>query len=201
MAQPTPPPPPQNTPQQQPPPQGQPQGQKPPPEMPTPAVPDGGVPGGGPGAHDCSDCTITRILPAPAFPVGRRTSLRVPLSVAATATYTLTAVPSDPLCPCEWNNRFQIAGHRIATGHTSLTRKTLNAGLSPLIETLRPRLDRLEPFFTVAGCALTINIQSLDQTLRQGIGLANNVVMIEMGLQVRCAPKGRWRNVRIVFSD
>lgn len=111
------------------------------------------------------------------------------------------AVASDPDCPCEWNNRFQIAGHRIATGHTTLTRKSLNAGLSPLIETLRPRLDRLQPFFTVAGCTLTIDVKALDASLRQGIGLANNVVMIEMALQVRCSPQGRWRNLRIVFSD
>ena len=151
--------------------------------------------------HDCSDCTIVQIAPYPPFPGGRRSGLRLPLSVSATSTLTLTAVPSDPLCPCEWRNDFQIAGHWVMTGSTTMTRTTLNAGPSPLIETLRPRLDRLTPFFTLAGCTLTINVHSLDQTLRQGIGLANNVVMIEMGLQVRCSPKGRWRNIRIVFSD
>lgn len=154
-----------------------------------------------PPPHDCSECEITAIAPYPPFPPGRRTTLRLPISVKATPALVLTGVPSDPACPCEWNNSFQIAGHRIATGHTTLTRKSLNAGPSPLIETLRPRLSNLAPFFTIAGCTLTINVQNLDQTLRQGIGLANNVVMIEMGLQVRCAPAGRWRNIRIVFED
>ena len=188
-------------------PQGQPpepqeQQQKPPAgKPPAREPPDGPGGGGGPPAHDCRLCTIDRIAPFPPFPAGRRTSLRLPVPVAATPQLVLEAVPSDPLCPCEWRNSFQIAGHRIATGHTTLTRASLNAGPSPLIETLRPRLDRLQPFFILAGCALTIRVQDLDQTLRQGIGLANNVVMIEMGLQVRCAPKGRWRNIRIVFSD
>jgi hypothetical protein len=151
--------------------------------------------------HDCSDCRIEQILPFPPFPPARRTSLRIPVSVGATPALTLTGVPSDPDCPCEWRNEFQIAGHWVMTGSTTMTRTTLNAGPSPLIETLRPRLDRLEPFFTIAGCSITIAVQALDQTLRQGIGLANNVVMIEMILQVRCAPRGRWRTVRIVFSD
>ena len=154
-----------------------------------------------PAPPNCNNCTITRIDPYPPFPAGRRTTLRLPISVAATPQLVLTAVRSNPACPCEWNNRFQIAGHRIATGHTHLTRETLNAGPSPLIETLRPRLDRLTPFFPIAGCTLTINMQQLDQTLRNGIGLANNVVMIEIGLQVRCSPKGRWRNIRIVVQD
>jgi hypothetical protein len=165
------------------------------PQKPAPKQPIGKTP------HDCSACRIVQILPFPPFPAGRRTSLRVPVSVAATPTLMLTGVPSDPDCPCEWRNEFQIAGHWVATGSTTMTRATLNAGPSPLIETLRPRLDRLEPFFTIAGCSITIAVQALDQTLRQGIGLANNVVMIEMGLQVRCAPRGRWRSVRIVFSD
>jgi len=153
-----------------------------------------------PVVHDCRGCVITQIQPYPPFP-NRRNTLRSPISVAATAQLTLTAVPNDPACPCEWDNKFQIAGHRIATGHTTLTRKTLNAGPSPLIETLRPRLSRLTPLFPLAGCTLTINMQQLDQTLRNGIGLANKVVMIEIGLQVRCAPRGRWRNIRIVLSD
>jgi len=153
-----------------------------------------------PPPHDCRNCVIERINDFPPFPA-RRNTLRLPISVAATPTLTLTAVPDDPDCPCEWNNRFQIAGHRIATGHSSLTRKTLNAGPSPLIETLRPRLSRVAPLFPLAGCTLTINMQDLDQTLRNGIGLANKVVMIEIGLQVRCAPRGRWRNIRIVVED
>lgn len=179
-----------------------PAGKEPPPRKPVPKkpVPKKPVPKK-PAPHDCSDCTIIQVNPAPPFPPGRRTSLRMPVSVAATNQLVLTAVPSDPACPCEWNNRFQIAGHRIATGHTHLTREALNAGPSPLIETLRPRLDRLTPFFIVAGCTMTINMQQLDQTLRNGIGLANNVVMIEMALQVRCAPRGRWRNIRIVVQD
>lgn len=173
-----------------------------PPVAEPPLDPDGDPGGGGgPPPHDCSECSIDRIAPFPPFPAGRRTSLRLPVGVAATPALVLEAIPSDPACPCEWRNGFQIAGHRVATGHTALTRASLNAGPSPLIETLRPRLDRLQPFFTLAGCTLTIAVQALDQTLRQGIGLANNVVMIEMGLQVRCAPKGRWRNIRIVFSD
>ncbi len=150
--------------------------------------------------HDCRTCTITRIVPYPAFPHGS-TTLRLPISVDTTPTLTLTAVPSDPECPCEWRNAFQIAGHRIATGHTNLPRETLNAGPSPMIETLRPRLDRLAPLFPVTGCALTIRMQDLDRTLRAGIGLAHKVVMIEIGLQVRCSPRGRWRNIRIAVDD
>ena len=184
---------------QQPPPQQPPQQGKPPPDGAPPPDPDDGP--DPPPPHDCSDCEIVQVQPAPPFPGGRRTSLRAQYGVAANPRIVFTAVASDPACPCEWNNRFQIAGHRIATGHTMLTRETLNAGLSPLIETLTPRLDQLQPFFTVAGCTLTIEVEALDQSLRQGIGLANNVVMIEMGLQVRCSPKGRWRNIRVVFTD
>jgi len=153
-----------------------------------------------PPQHDCRNCVIQRIEGYPNFP-NRRNTLRLPVSVAATRQLVLTAVPDDPDCPCEWRNSLQIAGHRIATGHTTLTRETLNAGPSPLIETLRPRLNRLKPLFSLAGCTLTINMQQLDQALRNGIGLARKIVMIEIGVQVRCAPRGRWRNIRIVVND
>lgn len=153
-----------------------------------------------PAPHDCRACTITRIVPFPAFPPGS-TTLRLPVSVDTTPTLTLTAEPSDPDCPCEWRNTFQIAGHRIATGHANLPRETLNAGPSPMIETLRPRLSRLTPLFALTGCRLRIRLQDLDRRLRAGIGLANRVVMIEIGLQVRCAPRGRWRNIRIAVDD
>lgn len=198
MAEPKPPPEqqPQAPQQQQKPPAGDPPDGDPPPAGEPPLNPWDPVP-----LHDCSDCTIVQIAPFPPFPAGRWTSLRLPLSVVATPTLELTAIPSDPQCPCEWRDEFRIAGHRIATGSTTMTRTTLNAGPSPLIETLRPRIDRLRPFFTLAGCTLTIRVQALDQSLRQGIGLAHIVVMIEMGLQVRCSTTGRWRNVRIVFSD
>lgn len=155
----------------------------------------------------CKDCIIQGMI----FKIGAaqsqlnfRTRTEVGGYSAAenTATLKITAIPSNPACPCKWDDRINVEFIRIHTGLANQTRRQLMR-MPQLIQSRRARINQLPNHVTISGCELTVEISLINRDLRNGnIGGAQfnlKAVPTRIGARVRC--NGKWRNLLIVITD
>jgi hypothetical protein len=119
-----------------------------------------------------------------------------------TPALEITAVPSNPDCPCQWDDRGNVEYIAIFLGLANQTRKQLFR-MPPILQSRGFSIRNLPNYFTMNGCTLTIDISRINQDLRAGnIGGAPfnlKAVPTRLGLRVRC--NGVWRKLLIVITD
>ncbi len=149
--------------------------------------------------HDCSDCEISEINGL-AF---RKRSEVFGLNVRqSNSAVVITATPTDLDCPCEWGDRVNIEFIDIRTGHATQTREQLF--INPqLIRVRKSRMSENTDHFTIAGCTLTININTINTALRNGnmSGVPFNLKAVPLRISGRVRCGKRWRKYLIIIND
>jgi hypothetical protein len=161
------------------------------------ALPRGAMP---PATIDrCRNCVISA-LNGQAFPPGSTTgTTAVPENQAQ---LQITATPNPANCPCKWSNEVYVEYVGVLTGHaTKLKRK--NFQFPQVVELIKidPR-DPKNPYVTIAGCTITIQISQLNQDLRNGINTQHAFfrgVVTRLKLGVSCNKS--YRTIYIDVTD
>jgi hypothetical protein len=153
----------------------------------------------GPTQDGCRNCVIRALNNVP-FPP--RTTTATAFVADNAPPYVITASPNPPACPCTWSNEIYIEYVAVLTGAAGRLKRK-NMQFPQVLERIKlnPR-DPQNPYVTIAGCTLTIDIAALNTDLRAGINTQHAFfqgVVTQLKLGVKC--NGTYRTILINVTD
>jgi hypothetical protein len=153
--------------------------------------------------NPCNSCTILGLSlttggPPNIFNPGARGSVGFIELQWDTPALTIQATPSIAECPCTW--QLVVEYIEIITGGAAVLKRPFSFQFPQLLQTVQLPIG--PPYSTVAGCRLTLDVQTLNNDLLAGFNVASvfaKGILNRIGVRVSCG--GDWVTLYIQIID